>query len=163
MSLTLDLVPVIGDGKNFIELLLGKDLLTGEEVSRVVLLCTLIIPTDLDKVILDGVKHGDDVAKIVRRCTDADKKTVREILNKTIGKANPEKVVKVLEGFTTKTWTYSGFTYKLDKDGMQHILERHHPDYWNGTVATQQSFLDASMSIDDIVNKIDQIIKKITI
>ncbi|UAW42897.1 hypothetical protein JW972_18645 [Escherichia fergusonii] len=33
---------------------------------------------------------------------------------------------------------------------MKHILERHHPEYLDGSIKTKQSFLNPKMSIDDV-------------
>ena len=35
---------------------------------------------------------------------------------------------------------------------MKHILERHHPEYWNGTIKRDQTFLPKDMSINEINN-----------
>ena len=43
---------------------------------------------------------------------------------------------------------------------MKHILERHHPEYWNGTIKNTQTFLDKSMTIEDISNYIGDIMKQ---
>jgi len=43
---------------------------------------------------------------------------------------------------------------------MKHILERHHPKYWNGTTKTTQSFLSKDMSINDINNIIFDIMQQ---
>lgn len=33
---------------------------------------------------------------------------------------------------------------------MKHILERHHPEYWDGSVKAKQSFLNNNMSIEEV-------------
>lgn len=48
----------------------------------------------------------------------------------------------------------------LDKKGMKHILERHHPEYWDGSVKATQTFLDRNLSIDDITNIADEVLKQ---
>ncbi|MDG6614265.1 RHS repeat-associated core domain-containing protein, partial [Staphylococcus aureus] len=44
--------------------------------------------------------------------------------------AKPEKVVNDLKNFEGKNFHFGNETFKLDKAGMKHILERHHPEYW---------------------------------
>lgn len=50
--------------------------------------------------------------------------------------------------------------FLLDKSGMKHILERHHPNFWDGSVKKTQSFFDKNMSIDDISNAIHDVMKQ---
>ncbi|NNE95550.1 MAG: hypothetical protein HKN24_05925, partial [Acidimicrobiales bacterium] len=38
----------------------------------------------------------------------------------------------------------------IPKERMIHILTRHHPDFWEGTVRSRQSFLPKSWTVDDI-------------
>lgn len=47
---------------------------------------------------------------------------------KGINKANPEKVVNPLSNFQSREMTFGNQQFLLDKKGMKHILERHHPD-----------------------------------
>ncbi|WP_298555277.1 EndoU domain-containing protein [Streptomyces luteogriseus] len=48
----------------------------------------------------------------------------------------------------------------LDKKGMEHILTRHHPNYWDGSVKKTQSFFDSSMSVDDVQSAIGQVMRQ---
>lgn len=64
----------------------------------------------------------------------------------------PEKVVNALNDFTTRRFEIGDKVFQLDKSGMKHILERHHPDYWAGETKATQSFFDRKMSIHDIRN-----------
>lgn len=43
---------------------------------------------------------------------------------------------------------------------MKHILERHHPEFWDGSVKPKQSFFDRKMSINDIADAIDSVLKQ---
>ncbi|QXJ38924.1 hypothetical protein BV455_02270 [Parageobacillus caldoxylosilyticus] len=73
-------------------------------------------------------------------------------------KAEPSKVVNVLANFQSKKFVVGNQTFLLDKRGMKHILERHHPEYWDGSIKAKQTFLRKDMSIDEIVNAIETII-----
>lgn len=75
-------------------------------------------------------------------------------------KANPSKVVNDLKDFKGKDYHFGNETFKLDKRGMKHILERHHPEYWDGSVKQTQSFLDKKMSIDNVQDAIDSVLKQ---
>lgn len=79
---------------------------------------------------------------------------------KGINKANPEKVVNALSNFQSREMTFGNQQFLLDKKGMKHILERHHPEYWNGTVKKSQTFLDKNLSVDDVANIIQSVMKQ---
>lgn len=69
--------------------------------------------------------------------------------------AAPEAVVNALRGFRTARIQVGSHTFQLDRAGMTHILERHHPSYWAGERAkVVQSFFARSTTIDQIVNSV---------
>ncbi|GFN34145.1 EndoU domain-containing protein [Paenibacillus xylaniclasticus] len=43
---------------------------------------------------------------------------------------------------------------------MKHILERHHPDYWDGSIKVKQTFLNKDMTIDEVADAIESIMKQ---
>lgn len=47
----------------------------------------------------------------------------------------------------------------LSKGKMQHILQRHHPSYWDGTVTKNQSFFDPSLRGNDIKNIVHRVVR----
>nr|WP_128800003.1 hypothetical protein [Corallococcus coralloides] len=57
---------------------------------------------------------------------------------------------------------FNGFaeTFLLDKKGLQHILERHHPRYWDGTTKEAQSFFGAKMSFEDVSRAIEAVLQQ---
>lgn len=74
--------------------------------------------------------------------------------------AKPEKVVNDLKNFAGRDFHIGNQTFKLDKSGMKHILERHHPEYWDGSLKAQQSFLSSKMSINDVTDAITNVMKQ---
>ena len=48
----------------------------------------------------------------------------------------------------------------IDKRGMKHILERHHPSLWDGSVKSRQSFLNKEMTVSDVADAIESIMKQ---
>ncbi|MFP1961544.1 RHS repeat-associated core domain-containing protein, partial [Lonsdalea quercina] len=81
-------------------------------------------------------------------------------LEKLPKKANPSKVVNDLNDFEGKDYHFGNETFKLDKRGMKHVLERHHPEYWDGSIKKTQSFLDKNMSIGDVKDAINSVLKQ---
>ncbi|PEE91010.1 T7SS effector LXG polymorphic toxin [Bacillus cereus] len=74
--------------------------------------------------------------------------------------AKPEKIINDLDNYTSKKWNVDGNNIMFDKKGMKHVLERHHPDYWDGSVKKEQSFLNKDLSISDIQNIAGEVISK---
>ncbi|MDD1012347.1 RHS repeat-associated core domain-containing protein [Pseudomonas rubra] len=74
--------------------------------------------------------------------------------------ANPSKVVNDLKAFSGKRFRFGSNTFKLDKSGMKHILERHHPKYWDGSVKARQSFLSPKLSIKDVSNVVRDVMQQ---
>ena len=72
----------------------------------------------------------------------------------TIVKANPQKVINALKDFISVKWNFGNQNFLLDKKGMKHILERHHPEYWNGTIKNTQTFLDKSIGLLPVFDKL---------
>ena len=72
----------------------------------------------------------------------------------TLRVAAPHVVTNALKSFQTLRFQTGNRIFSLDKPGMEHILVRHHPSYWNGSLpsgsATPQSFFARSASIADI-------------
>jgi len=76
------------------------------------------------------------------------------VLAKGFRGAPKSHILNALKDFKTKTFRAGGNTFRLDKAGMKHILERHHPKYWDGSVKDKQTFFDESDSIDFISDAI---------
>lgn len=81
-----------------------------------------------------------------------------KITSKVVAKA--DNVVNALSKFVSRKMYFGNKTFLLDKSAMKHILTRHHPKYWDGSVKAAQSFLDKSMSIDEIANTIQSVMKQ---
>ena len=43
---------------------------------------------------------------------------------------------------------------------MQHILTRHHPGMWDGSVRKNQTFFDGRMSVDDVQGAIASVMRQ---
>ncbi len=81
-------------------------------------------------------------------------------LKRTLKVADPSKVVNAISSFSGKQFKLGSDFLKLDKKGLKHILTRHHPDFWDGSVKARQSFLNPKMKIDDIVKAVESVLKQ---
>lgn len=71
--------------------------------------------------------------------------------------AAPEKVVNDLKNYQSLKIQVGSDTYLVDKADMTHFLTRHHPNYWDGSVKQNQTFLNKNMTVSDI----EQVVKSI--
>jgi hypothetical protein len=78
---------------------------------------------------------------------------------KQLPRAN-DKLLHLLSQFESQKIKVGNVTCVLDKSGLKHILERHHPIYWAGKIKDSQTFLPKDMTIPDIVKIIEQVIKQ---
>ncbi|MEC8026015.1 MAG: zeta toxin family protein, partial [Myxococcota bacterium] len=65
---------------------------------------------------------------------------------------DPQRVINDLSSFRSRRMQVGADVVMLDRSAMQHMLERHHPDYWNGTTKTSQSFFDRRLSVEDVAD-----------
>lgn len=75
-------------------------------------------------------------------------------------KAKPHEVVNELKTFQSRKYIFGGQSFLIDKRGMKHILERHHPNLWDGSVKAQQSFFNKEMTVNDVADAIESIMKQ---
>jgi hypothetical protein len=106
-------------------------------------------------VIDDAVEQADDVPRWKRwwRSRYGAKRVPQKA-------ADPAAAVNALSKYRSRRFFINGQNLLLDKSGMKHILERHHPSYWNGTVKSSQSFFPKNMSITDIEESIAEVLKQ---
>ncbi|HEY9852037.1 MAG TPA: hypothetical protein V6D28_21360 [Leptolyngbyaceae cyanobacterium] len=68
---------------------------------------------------------------------------------------------EALRGFRTQTFRVSRSVYfTLNRDGMRHIFQSHHPKYWDGSREQYQTFFDEDMDYRDIVREIRKVVEE---
>ena len=85
---------------------------------------------------------------------------VKSIIKWGYKKAPFHKLDNLLKNFTGQSYDVRGKTVLLDKNGLKHILARHHPDYWNGSIGCCQSFLHHKPSVQQVMDIIGKMIEK---
>jgi len=101
-----------------------------------------------------GVKKGTKVKDWIK---DLDKRIDALI---RLQQKSAKLIANALKGFKNRKIKIGNQDILLSKDKMKHILERHHPKYWDGSTKNIQSFLDKNMSVDDVTNVVTQVLKK---
>ena len=74
--------------------------------------------------------------------------------------ARPHKVVRALSNFRSINGQFGPNKFKITKKGMKHVLERHHPRYWDGSVKKDQSFFKKNVSVEMITSQIKTIMRQ---
>ncbi|MDH6122075.1 RHS repeat-associated protein [Kitasatospora sp. GAS204A] len=65
-----------------------------------------------------------------------------------------------LKNWKNQRYQFGNENFMLSRDNIEHILTRHHPKYWDGSVKASQSFFDQKMSIPDVQDAISQVLKQ---
>jgi hypothetical protein len=69
-------------------------------------------------------------------------------------------VFEVISNFRSRFFNFGANVFLLDKKGMEHFLTRHHPDYWDGSVKSVQTFFDPRMSADELAGIAHEVMKQ---
>jgi RHS repeat-associated protein len=65
---------------------------------------------------------------------------------------------KALDDWQSQRYQFGSQQFLLDKSDMAHILERHSPEFWDGSVKATQSFFPAGTSIGTIQDTISDVL-----
>ncbi|MET9795758.1 polymorphic toxin-type HINT domain-containing protein [Nocardiopsis alba] len=68
--------------------------------------------------------------------------------------------IPALRDWSGQRFQFGNQAFLLDKRGMEHILTRHHPKIWDGSVKPRQSFFDPGMSVADVQDAIGQVMRQ---
>lgn len=83
---------------------------------------------------------------------------LENLAKKGYRKADPSRVVNATKDYVGKTYQIGSHQLGLNRTKMKHILERHHPDFWNGTIKNNQSFFPKNTSFQKIENSLSKVI-----
>lgn len=90
LSLLLDFTPIFSDVKDLYELLDGKDMITGEELNRTIMLVVLLTPAILDKPLKilakKGAKNGPELAEELKKLGKNSDDVVADEIAEKLGK-----------------------------------------------------------------------------
>jgi hypothetical protein len=74
--------------------------------------------------------------------------------------AGPCGLFDALRQWSSQRFQFGNQQFLLDKSNLTHILVRHHPEYWDGSIKATQSFFDKNMSIQDVQDAISSVLKQ---
>ena len=89
----------------------------------------------------------------------ANSKKIIEIAVKQLPK-NQDRLLKVVTQFKSIKLQSTEAVFLLDKKGLKHILSRHHPKYWDGSIKAGQSFFSKKTKIEDIIEVVTKILEQ---
>jgi len=72
----------------------------------------------------------------------------------------PNRLRQVLNNFIPKIIRVGSTQFSLGRSSMRHILTRHHPNYWDGSTRTTQTFFRRNMNVNQIENAIQSVISQ---
>lgn len=98
----------------------------------------------------DDMIQSRSIWGLIARVVVVGGKNVIQWGTKIFKKAPTSKVANALSSFQTATYKTGSHTFKLTKTDMKHMLERHHPEYWDGSVKSSQTFYNPNLSVADI-------------
>ncbi|MEK6257898.1 MAG: hypothetical protein AABP62_04695 [Planctomycetota bacterium] len=102
-------------------------------------------------------KTADDGAKAGNPTGKQASEWIRSAPKRAV---DPQAVVNALSGYNSDKYLINGVNVVLDKSGLKHILERHHPEFWDGTVKAAQSFFPKHLSVSEIRRAIGEVLKQ---
>ncbi len=70
------------------------------------------------------------------------------------------RLERVIADFENQYFRVGDTAFILNKNRIRHILARHHPKYWNGTVAVNQTFFASTTTADDIVGIVREVLNQ---
>ena len=85
---------------------------------------------------------------------------VKEIIRKGHRRVNPNKLDSLLKGFQPQSFQVGDKSVDLLKGDFKHLMERHHPDYWNGSMEKTQSFFADRPKTEEMKGMMEEIIQK---
>ncbi|MFD4815102.1 hypothetical protein [Peribacillus butanolivorans] len=106
------------------------------------------IPIELDSAIVTDLQPR--IWGLVARLVLTGGKYVIKYGKKVFKKAPTSKVTNALAKYSTGTYKTGSHTFKLTKTDMKHMLTRHHPKYWDGSVKAKQTYYNPDLSVNDV-------------
>ena len=119
----------------------------------------LVLTADGDLVAVDGLVAGTD------QLGTAYNLHIEEIHTYFVEVGDNEvlvhnKCLPALRDWSSQRFRFGNSTFQLDKSGFSHILERHHPAFWDGSTKATQTFFDDALTVSDVQSAIGSVARQ---
>ncbi|MBS1911852.1 MAG: DUF4157 domain-containing protein [Bacteroidetes bacterium] len=100
--------------------------------------------------------------KVLENLSDASKQQIIDEIRSAFGSKSlrQSQLRSALARFKNRYYKVGGNNYLLAKSDLEHILERHHPRYWDESFKKLQTFLDPQMTTGDIGDIVNEVMKQ---
>ena len=76
------------------------------------------------------------------------------------GRTSDDELTNALRNWQSERYQFGNEQFLLGKGDFGHILSRHMPDLWDGSMKDDQSFFDPGMSMDDVQDAIRNVLEQ---
>jgi hypothetical protein len=76
------------------------------------------------------------------------------------GRTSDDELTSALRDWQSERFQFGNEQFLLDKSDFGHILSRHMPELWDGSVKRLQTYFDQDMSIQDIQDAIGSVLRQ---
>jgi hypothetical protein len=116
----------------------------------------MVIPGPADDAVAAAYRGG----KAVKHTAEVASTSIK--VSRSIVKADPKTVVNAMAKWRSIKFRVNGQNILLDKKGMKHILEEHHPLFWNGggQDKLKRSFFSQKACVEDIESMISEVLRQ---
>ncbi|WP_218080445.1 hypothetical protein [Anthocerotibacter panamensis] len=148
----VSIVPFIGDA-------LGKPLKAASNVKKIEHLKQRI--EELTTVIQQfNPSASEHALKKVKQVSAELQKVLQKIGDQLISMVPQHKIANSLKGFSSQSFNIGSQKFVLTKEKIEHILERHHPEFRRTKSKDIQTFFDREMTVDEILEAIGIILSQ---
>ncbi|HEV2376157.1 MAG TPA: hypothetical protein VGS19_28810 [Streptosporangiaceae bacterium] len=76
------------------------------------------------------------------------------------GRVSDDQLTNALRDWQSERFQFGNQQFLLDRGDFGHILSRHMPELWDGSLKAEQTFFDSGMSISDIQDAIRNVLEQ---
>jgi hypothetical protein len=77
-----------------------------------------------------------------------------------LARGTPQTLRRILDEFRPRRFNVGNTQLSLSRNGLRHILVRHHPDFWDGSVRRKQTFFRRGTTVSEIENLVEAVINQ---
>lgn len=74
------------------------------------------------------------------------------------GRTSNDELTNVLRDWKSQRFQFGSEQFLLDRSDFGHILSRHMPELWDGSVKAEQTFFSPDLSTDDIMDAVRNVL-----